>query len=104
MTVDRPGFAALERAPFACPPFGWKEDSAVGAYADRIPSLTGPALDVGAPSVASPLGSPRRPEGEFAQELLHGQIHELRVSEVASVAAPSIAISCRQLARSEQSR
>jgi hypothetical protein len=47
-----------------------------------------PALDVGAPSIASPLGSPQRPEGEFTKELLHGHIHELRVSEVTGVAAP----------------
>ena len=79
--------AALLAAPFGGPPVEGKEDSAPCPRANRIPSLTEPARDFRAPAFASPLRSPRRLEGKFDQVPLHGQIHQLRVSEIASVAA-----------------
>jgi hypothetical protein len=87
LIVDRPGFTALVAAAFGQPPVERKEDSPPGACTDRIPSLFEPAPDVGAPAVASPISSPRRPKGNPDQVPLHRQIHELRVSEVARVAA-----------------
>lgn len=101
MIARRPRFAALQGTPFGHPPIEGDEDSAAGARADGLPPLTAPAHAIGAPAVASPLGSPWRREGKLDEVLLHGQIHERRVSEVAGVAAPSILISGGRLASSE---
>jgi hypothetical protein len=63
VSLYRPGFAALESAAFCYPPVERKEDSAAGGCTHRIPSLTVPALNFGAPSIAvslaAPLGSAR---------------------------------------------
>jgi hypothetical protein len=85
--VRTPGLAALVGAPFGDPSVEWKEDSPARACANRITSLPESPPDIGAPVFDSPLTSPRRPTGEFVQVALYGHIDELRVSEIAGVAA-----------------
>src|SRR5450759_4527228 len=87
LTVRTPGCAALVTAPFAHPPVEGSVHSAAGACAGWIPPLTEPAGYVGAPVGASPLGSPKRAVAKSGQVPLDRHVYDLRVSEVAGVAA-----------------